>query len=537
MESIPFGSLPFDHFVLENWDATSAASKEDQRRSLVERWIGLGERGRRNYFREELDDGEIPAHIPQDLCTVDQRRADADCQLTSTIWMRTWFGMPGDKESRAAADVAYKKLCFYALQQGDEDQDPLFSIRKEFMYDYYQRSDTPDISDGVVLGTACGLPDNDNNDLERYVTELKDTDQRLLFCIADRKACEEGWMLFLGINHRGQVLPFRARQKATLIEEDILALWEGDDGVPLAQKDLSGLGRDEERYLSGLDVTLDARFDMNARWAYYAQGTLVPLGIDAIYTYFELEPEVEAKIEVQGSAEMEYKSQRIKIIDTLSYPGFAIKGIAAVGPTLDLYGQMGAQARVAGTLTAGAKVTFPRYEMYFPQTPEAEEYQHWSLPASENEQRITGPEMRPILDASVQARVNLDFNVTPEVNLGIIVNSPLGKEDSLMDAQIVGFVNNTLRFEVEGQAKGGIGNPPAASYTVQIKYLYNFGIGGRAIFKWLGEHALDQHFGRGRARRFYGNIMVPRLLPNEVLQSWKMGGASPLLSNYSLPTE
>ncbi|KAL4860889.1 hypothetical protein BDV12DRAFT_204585 [Aspergillus spectabilis] len=254
MESLPFGSLPFDHFVLENWDATSAASKEDQKRSLVKSWISLGERGRRNYFREELDDGEIPAHIPQDLCTVAQRSADG--QLTRTIWIRTWFGMPGDEESPAAADVAYKNLCFYALQQGDENQDPPFAIRKEFMYDY-QRSDTPDLSDGVVLGTAwstpsyvvealmhcpnqlSGLPDNDNDDLERYVNELKDTDQQLLFCIADRKACEEGWVLFLGINHKGQVLPFRVRQKATFIEQDILALWEGDDGVPLAQMDPS----------------------------------------------------------------------------------------------------------------------------------------------------------------------------------------------------------------------------------------------------------------------------------------------------------
>ncbi|KAL4860312.1 hypothetical protein BDV12DRAFT_205238 [Aspergillus spectabilis] len=268
MESVPFGSLPFDHFVLENWDATSTASKEDQKRSLVESWISLGERGRRRYFREELDDGEIPAYIPQDLCTVAQRSADG--QLTRTIWMRTWFGVPGDKESRAAADAAYKNFCFYALQQGEEDQDPPVAIREEFMYDY-QRFDMPDISDGIVLGTAwstpsyvvealmhcpnqlSGLPayDIDNNDLKRYVNELKDTDQKLLFCIADRKACEEGWVLFLGINHKGQVLPFRVRQKATLIEEDIITLWEGEDGVSLVQKDPSGLGRDEERYLSG----------------------------------------------------------------------------------------------------------------------------------------------------------------------------------------------------------------------------------------------------------------------------------------------
>jgi hypothetical protein len=188
---------------------------------------------------------------------VEQRSVDG--QMTRTIWIRTWFGVPGDEgESRAAADTAYENLCFYALQQGDEEQGPPIAIQEEHMYDYdnhdhNQKCDTPDINvrDGVALGRAwstpsyvveefmhCpnqlsgyGLPDNDNGDLKRYVNGIKDTDQRLLFVIADRTACEEGWVLFLGINHRGQVLPFWVRQKAALIEEDILSSWEGGDAV------------------------------------------------------------------------------------------------------------------------------------------------------------------------------------------------------------------------------------------------------------------------------------------------------------------
>jgi hypothetical protein len=46
--------------------------------------------------------------------------------------------------------------------------------------------------------------------------------------------------------------------------------------------------------------------------------------------------------------------------------------------------------------------------------------------------------------------------------------------------QIVGFINNTFRFEVIGKGQGGIGNTPAISYDIFIKYLYNFGIGGTA---------------------------------------------------------
>lgn len=125
---------------------------------------------------------------------------------------------------------------------------------------------------------------------------------------------------------------------------------------------------------AGLDVILDAKLDMNARWAYYASGTIVPLAVDQVYTFFEMEPVAEAVLEVAGNAEMEWSSDRIKIIDTLSYPGLAIKGIAAIGPTLDLWGQMKARATIAGQLRAGAKITFPKTSMYFPQVPEANEF-------------------------------------------------------------------------------------------------------------------------------------------------------------------
>ncbi|KAF2473995.1 chitinase A1 [Lindgomyces ingoldianus] len=241
---------------------------------------------------------------------------------------------------------------------------------------------------------------------------------------------------------------------------------------------------------AGLDVTLDAKFDMNARWAYYAQGTIVPLNVEQIYAYFEMEPVAQATLEVEGNAEIEYRmKERLKIIDTLSYPGLAIKGIAAIGPTLDVYGEMRAKATVAGKLKAGAKITFPRYEIYFPQVKEAEARQKFDKPAESAEQGSKGTDFEPILDASVQASVGVDLLITPEVNLGIKVNTPSVKGD-IVNAQIVGFINNTFRFEVIGKGQGGIGNTPAISYDIFIKYLYNFGIGGTATFKWLGNYAL-----------------------------------------------
>ncbi|KAH7122764.1 hypothetical protein B0J11DRAFT_551302 [Dendryphion nanum] len=244
---------------------------------------------------------------------------------------------------------------------------------------------------------------------------------------------------------------------------------------------------------AGLDVILDAKFDMNARWAYYASGTIVPLAVDSIYTYFEMEPTAEAILEIAGNAEMEWISDRLKIIDTLSYPGLAIKGVAAIGPTLDLWGQMKARATIAGQLRAGAKVTFPKYEVYFPQVPEANEYTKLPIPAQDKEEGSKGTNFVPILDASVKATVGVDLLITPEVNLGIKVTSPKIKGD-IVNAQIVGFVNNTFRFEVTGEGTGGIGNNPAVSYHIFIKYIYNFGIGGVANFKWLGTYALKPFY-------------------------------------------
>ena len=72
----------------------------------------------------------------------------------------------------------------------------------------------------------------------------------------------------------------------------------------------------------------------------------------------------------------------------------------------------------------------------------------------------------PVLDAAVKASVNVDLLITPEVNLGIKVAAPKISGD-LLNAQIVGFVNNTFRFEVQAQGKGGAGATPAGTYGKQ----------------------------------------------------------------------
>ncbi|KAL4782871.1 hypothetical protein BJX76DRAFT_331427 [Aspergillus varians] len=72
-------------------------------------------------------------------------------------------------------------------------------------------------------------------------------------------------------------------------------------------------------------------------------------------------------IHIEGNARMQHSTGRKKIIDTLSYPGLAVKGIAAVGPTLDIYGQIDGLITLHGEVDAGAQVSFGKAEVYWPQ--------------------------------------------------------------------------------------------------------------------------------------------------------------------------
>jgi hypothetical protein len=90
-----------------------------------------------------------------------------------------------------------------------------------------------------------------------------------------------------------------------------------------------------------LSIYLDTEVAMDSTYAYYFSGTIVPPAITGTYAYFGLDPSVYLGLTVTGSARMQYTSPRQPLIATLSYPGLAIKGIAAVGPTLDIFGQVG----------------------------------------------------------------------------------------------------------------------------------------------------------------------------------------------------
>lgn len=100
-----------------------------------------------------------------------------------------------------------------------------------------------------------GILDGESDSLWRHEPcpeELQDggleQEQVLLVLVADREACEDGWVLHLAINHLGEILPFRIRDKASWVVQQ-LANWS--DGQQLAE----GLLEEtlEEYYVRGGD--------------------------------------------------------------------------------------------------------------------------------------------------------------------------------------------------------------------------------------------------------------------------------------------
>jgi hypothetical protein len=95
-------------------------------------------------------------------------------------------------------------------------------------------------------------------------------------------------------------------------------------------------------FYATLKMYLDADVEMEATYAYYFSGTIVPPQVTGTYAYFGLEPSAYIGLRMVGNAQFQTPpgKYRKKIIDTLSYPGLSLKGIAAVGPTLDLWGEV-----------------------------------------------------------------------------------------------------------------------------------------------------------------------------------------------------
>ncbi|CAI7614222.1 unnamed protein product [Penicillium discolor] len=121
-------------------------------------------------------------------------------------------------------------------------------------------------------------------------------------------------------------------------------------------------------------------------------------------------------------------------------------------------------------MSVGAKYTFEKSEVYWPEGDDSTDYSKINDLVGDPEPVASG--LEPSFQASVQASADLDVMVTPEANIGITIGgSSLIGGVTLVDAQMIGFVNTTLRFHADSGASV-LGD----SSTVSAAYTYNYGV-------------------------------------------------------------
>ncbi|KAH6868624.1 hypothetical protein BKA58DRAFT_317931 [Alternaria rosae] len=256
-----FGWEPSDHFLLEKWDPESSLHQDAQEQNLIRAWINLGERGR-SLYRERCDDIPLPQYIPSNLSVFEKRRKVTDSgewdTAASAIWIRTWYGNEArlgegsgeDIVTRAGADEAYLRLWRTALHPYQHHYEFDAAMFGPFIFDDNDAAygvaagdadDEVELMDGIpsfILSALMRCPDAIEGSSEREIMEEDDhteLQQSLLVVVADREACEEGWILLIALNHRGQALHMRVRCKAYQVWEQVNHFRDGGDPLDITE--------------------------------------------------------------------------------------------------------------------------------------------------------------------------------------------------------------------------------------------------------------------------------------------------------------
>jgi hypothetical protein len=211
----------------------------------------------------EIGNLPVPDHIPTNLLAFEKRKnVDVDeWGRASAIWIRTWYGnealteeaLTGGTGARANANEAYLRLwrkalwppeqhefddsmfgpfvfdddatAYGLLARDADDEVELMDETPSFVFDALMQC--PDAMEG------CSPSNWNSADGEESTEETEELEhqQALLVVVADGEACEDGWVLLVAINHKGQVLHKRTRCKAYEVSLNI-AFWR-DKGEPL----------------------------------------------------------------------------------------------------------------------------------------------------------------------------------------------------------------------------------------------------------------------------------------------------------------
>ncbi|KAJ5356527.1 hypothetical protein N7517_011136 [Penicillium concentricum] len=179
---------------------------------------------------DKLFPEEIPPHVPQDLMSDEEHAKDGQTTRLSGFGHGSGGEMIKQARMPPMLDISDYARLFLGM------------ISTITMPD----GDTNlDFVDGVACGTPGYVPSymitglmhkpNTLDGLSAHVwpeesyerpPEL-DMVQCLMLVIADRKACEEGWILFFAVNHKREVISFRIRERASWTSQLIMEFMNG----------------------------------------------------------------------------------------------------------------------------------------------------------------------------------------------------------------------------------------------------------------------------------------------------------------------
>ncbi|KAF2818198.1 hypothetical protein CC86DRAFT_435113 [Ophiobolus disseminans] len=239
---------------------------------------------------------------------------------------------------------------------------------------------------------------------------------------------------------------------------------------------------------AGLDITAEVNLQMGTRYAYYFSGTVVPPHIIDTYIFIGAQPSVYAGIDIRGNAELGYESEVKKLIATITYPGLSIKGIATVGPSLDILGQIAGKITVSGNLKVGAKYTMDPIEMYMPNTDESRNKASSKIKFDKD----TG--LQPVFQAGVRATLSAELRITPRINCGIRVGGSIGpRKQPLVEAQVAVYVNTSVYFEAYATAETqGLTSNWEYGYKVELRW--RIGLDAVAQLYLYGEWRTKEYY-------------------------------------------
>ncbi|KAK4982524.1 hypothetical protein LTR50_007699 [Elasticomyces elasticus] len=250
---------------------------------------------------------------------------------------------------------------------------------------------------------------------------------------------------------------------------------------------------DYDFHLSKRDDVVNMRVDFTNLLGYWDEITDTPAKAKRDSTLAALSNN-EWRSKIRKAKQTHDTLHRKKLLDTVLYPGLSIKGIAAVGPTLDLYGQLRGKVTLKSEMRAGAKVNFGKAEVFWPQDDAASAQYQELLGLSANTSVQDKSLIEPTFDAKVRIDAQIDILVTPEANMGIRIGGPISGGSPLVDAQLVGFVNTTLSFQASAQGRTGTSSSSSAVYRYGVYLYYNLGYGAYATIKSFPNWALSTRY-------------------------------------------